>query len=148
VEALPINKDILGTHNSVVVRPYPSLSPCCNVEGTRKSYHAPFPITQCRSCRANVYKPLTSASCGGAEEGLSSLSPSIPHPGHTRHGIAQYRDLYPSCGSTQTSNNLFGPSNPESSRGYPFAKRSPNDAQKRKHTSNRCSLLCPGGEET
>jgi hypothetical protein len=52
-DALPNNEDILGTHNSVAMRPPPSLSQCCNVEGTRKSYHEPFPLR-----RSVVVEPM------------------------------------------------------------------------------------------
>ena len=48
MEALPINEAIIDTRSYVIVGPPPSLSDCCYVEGTRKSYRKPFPTTQIR----------------------------------------------------------------------------------------------------
>ena len=67
--------------------------------------------------------------------------PSITYPGHPRPGVTRSRDLYSSCGSTQTSDDLLGPSTPENSRGYTFAERFPNDTRKRQQTSNFGALL-------
>ena len=114
--------------------------------GRGKAIGSPSPRQESYDYRANVFDRLTSASCGGSEEGqLSRLSPSIPYAGHTGHGIARWGDFYPSCGSTQTSVDLLGSSTPESSRGYVFAERYPNDARKRQHTSNFDALISAPG---
>ncbi len=51
----------------------------------------------------------------------------------------------PSCGSTQTSNDLLGPSIPEISRGYPFPEHSPNDTRRSPTASNFNALVSAPG---
>jgi len=93
--------------------------------------------------------PLTNTICGGSEEGLlSRLSPSITYPGHTGHGIAQYRDLHPSTDLPKRVTTRSG----TQLREAPADSPSRNALQKTPKASNRkhspCSRLCPWGEET